>query len=597
MNNKKCILALVIILDALIIVLGLIYINLPGVYFDSAITDYIASTLVHPQVDNQTGMMMSHVGIPLIGNIYYGTLSMFAQIAVLQLFRGTVFTLRITYLLYVVLCADLIFLIIYRLVGKFWIGMCGLLLCGTSISVLTLTRTQYDIMLPGACFFLLSIIFLEKIITSKDDDHLALAKLFYLMGLFLGVSFYDYFCFLFFVPVIVFVAIKHNGHHLVYMMISSIWGFLCGCSLYFCGFADSFITNALGNTRLAFIVLMIFSTLFYAALAVPSFYFLRKKAVPHIIWKTYVILAGVVFVAAIGIAVVCSQLLISKINSFSLGGVESRKTGSKTAFITHFFTLYYSLISGQAAESQINGVCTSIFGRLYFLIFLVITIVLVIMMIIKRERNKARDFIFWMMSFYLSFYICSIPLISGMQEQHMVPLLFLTFPYIVISVWYLARELKNMRYLAVGILSTVFVIMNLVDTYSFYHELNLTRGVGAYSEELNLLFEEAYDRSLNEKDVYFLVNPGVLPSFVYLTDNNIKVELLYSIDGNFDLDKVSLIDEYLSDGYNVFLLSVYYDLDETIDELNRNNGMVAENKRNSQDTRGALVYSIAEIKE
>ncbi|WP_248405320.1 hypothetical protein [Butyrivibrio fibrisolvens] len=597
MNCKKSRLVLIFIIDALIILLGSIYINLPGVYFDSAITDFIASTIVNPQIDNQTGMMMSHVGIPLIGNIYYGTLSMFAQIAVLLFFRGTVFTIRIVYLLYVIICVDLIFLIIYRAVGKYWIGICGLVLCGTSISILTLTRTQYDIMLPGVCFFLLAILFLEKIITSKNDNHLALAKLFYLMGLFLGVSFYDYFCFLFFVPVIVFLAIKHNGHHLVYMIISSIWGFLCGCSLYFCGFADSLITNALGNTRLAFIVLMMFCTLFFAALAVPACFFLRKKAIPYLIWKIYVILLGLVFVAAIGIAVVCSQILISKISSFSLGGVESRKTGSKTAFITHFFFLFYSLVSGQAAELQINGVCTSVFGRLYFWIFLVITIVLVIMMIIKRERNKDREFILWMMSFYLSFYICSIPLISGMQEQHMVPLLFLMFPYIVISVCYLARELKDVRYFAVGILSSVFVIMNLIDTYSFYHELNMTRGVGAYSEELNLLFEEAYGRSLKEKDVYFLVNPGVLPSFVYLTDNNIKVELLYGIDGGFDTDKVSLIDEYLSDGYNVFLLSVYYDLDETIDDLNRNYDIVAEDKINSYDSRGTLVYSTAEIKE
>lgn len=597
MNYKKSRIALIIILDAVIILLGSVNINLPGVYFDSAITDFIASTIVNPQIDNQTGMMMSHVGIPLIGNIYHGTLSMFAQIAVLYLFRGTVFTLRMVYLLYVVICADLIFIIIYRTVGKFWVGVCGLCLCGTSISVLTLARTQYDIMLPGACFFLLSIIFLNRIVTSKGTDYLELAKLFYLMGLFLGISFYDYFCFLFFAPVIVFLSIKYNGNHLKYVLFSSIWGFLCGCSLYFCGYADSLITNVLGNTRLAFIVLMMFCAIFYTVLAFPTFYFLKMKAIPHIIWKIYVILLGFVFVTAIGLVVICSQLLISKISSFSLGGVESRKTGSRIAVILRFFNLYYSLVSGYAAESQINGACTSIFGRLYWGIFLVVTILIVVMMIIKRERDKDRDFIFWMMSFYISFYICSVPLISGMQEQHIVPLLFLTFPYIVISVWYLARELKDMKYLTVGILSSVLVIANLVDTYSFYHELNLTRGVGAYSEELNLLFEEAYARSLKEKDVFFLANPGIFPSFVYLTDNNIKVELLYGIDGNFDIDKGSLIDEYLSDGYNVFLLSVYYDLDEMVDVLNSNYDIVAENKRTSQDTRGTLVYSIAEIKK
>ena len=188
-----------------------------------------------------------------------------------------------------------------------------------------------------------------------------------------------------------------------------------------------------------------------------------------------------------------------------------------------------------------------------------------------------------------------MPLISGMQEQHLVPLLLMTIPYIILIVWNCFEENKEKRHNIIIILSLCLVVLNLFDVTAFYKKLVVTRGIGGYSEQLNELFENAYNRSLEEKDVYFLVNPGVFPSFVYLTDNHIKVELLYGVDGNYDPNKATLIKEYLSNGYNVFLLSVYYDLDEKVDELGNSYGITFKDKTNSRDSNGSLVYSLYEI--
>lgn len=587
--------SIIIVINILILILGSIYIELPGVYFDSAIADFLASTIVHPEIDNQTGMTMSHVGIPVVGSIYHGVLSMFAQIIVLSFAHGTAFTLRVVYLLYVVICADLVYVIVRRVTNNIYISISGMLLCGTCISVITVTRTQYDIMLPGTCFFMLSFITLYRIITSEKDDFLALSRSFYLLSLCLGISFYDYFCFLFFVPVIVFLALKYNGQHFVYVLVSAIWGFLCGCNLYFCGFTDSLITNVMGNTRITVLSLILFVMVFYTVLGIPSVYILRGKKVPSIIVKVYIVTLIVIAIAALIIGFIFLRLIISKFSDFGFDGVKARINDNGPSVAIKFFYLFYSLVSGQAAELQINGVSTSLFACLYFVIWGIGTALFIIISIIKKKLSKIGEFIFWLMTFYLSFYICSIPLISGMQEQHLVPLLFMTFPYIILIIWYVFEEIKVKEPKIIILLSLCLVLLNIFDISAFYKKLVVTRGIGAYSEKLNELFEDAYNKSFEEKDVYFLVNPGIFPSFVYMTDNHIKVELLYGVNGNYDPDKASLINEYLSDGYKVFLLSVYYDLDETIDELGSSYNITFKEKINSKDTNGSLVYSLCEI--
>ena len=149
-KNCKDILVLMFII-AIVISLGTINISLPGVYFDSAITDYLASIIVHPEIDNSQ-TTMSHVGLPLLGSIYHGSASMFLQIIVLLFFEASVITLRVPYLFYYVIAVFLMYKIINKLSSR-KSAFVGTIILSCMIYVVTLTRTQYDIMLLGVVFF------------------------------------------------------------------------------------------------------------------------------------------------------------------------------------------------------------------------------------------------------------------------------------------------------------------------------------------------------------------------------------------------------------------------------------------------------------
>ena len=147
-----------------------------------------------------------------------------------------------------------------------------------------------------------------------------------------------------------------------------------------------------------------------------------------------------------------------------------------------------------------------------------------------------------------------------------------------------------------AVIFCIIAVLNICDISTFYKELAVTEGVGAYSAKLNELFETSYEHSLDNDDVFFLVRPGVFPSFVYMTDNNIKVELLYGVDGSADPDKMTLIGDYLSHGYNVYILSVYEDFDDMADELTDEYKYELSDITEAYDTNGSFVYSMCEVR-
>lgn len=267
-----------LLIMTLVFVVGLQNINLPGIYFDSAITDYLATLVVHPTIDN-TETTMSHVGIPLLGSIYHGSFTMFLQIILLIFFKPTAVTLRLPYLLYYTFVVFILYKIIYSIANR-KIAITAAIISSGMIHTITLTRTQYDIMLPGVIFYLASIYLL---ITKMDVWNNTLPegkknanKYSFLMGLLIGLAFYCYFCFILYLPITMIFLWTLQKNNRVWAEISHITGVLAGSSLYFIGYTDSLFTNIMGNQISTLILLIIFCILFYVVIGIPAYCFLKK---------------------------------------------------------------------------------------------------------------------------------------------------------------------------------------------------------------------------------------------------------------------------------------------------------------------------------
>lgn len=263
----------------LVLVVGLQNIKLPGIYFDSAITDYLAALVVHPAVGN-TETTMSHVGLPLLGSIYHGSFTMFLQMILLTFFEPSAFTLRLPYLLYYAFAVFILYKIIYAITDKKTAITASVIISGM-MHTITLTRTQYDIMLPGVVFFLASIYLLISKMdvwnNTLSDGKKTANKYSFLMGLLIGLAFYCYFCFIFYLPITMVLLWILQKNNRVWSEISHITGVLAGSSLYFIGYADSLFTNIMGEQTSTLVLLIVFCILFYAAIGIPAYCFLKER--------------------------------------------------------------------------------------------------------------------------------------------------------------------------------------------------------------------------------------------------------------------------------------------------------------------------------
>lgn len=147
--------------------------DLPGVYYDAVYPDYLAAVGAFPGVDNFT-QITKHVGLPVLGNFYHGTLTAAVQYIVLKIVgHASVWTLRLVNLSYIAIHGIMIFMIGKRIYKQSVIPFVCALICVTSQGVLSISRTQYYIMLPGCILFLLSAVYLNKGMESLQDGRKA----------------------------------------------------------------------------------------------------------------------------------------------------------------------------------------------------------------------------------------------------------------------------------------------------------------------------------------------------------------------------------------------------------------------------------------
>lgn len=590
-NNRSDILILAIIIS-LVLLIGLIHIELPGVYFDSAITDYLASLVVHPQMENSE-TTMSHVGLPVLASVYHGSASMFFQILILNLFEANVITLRLPYLLYYALSTFLVYKIISILSSQ-KIACIGATLLSVLIYVVTLPRTQYDIMLLGVVFFLLAIYELVAHWSIfQNESYEDADKYSFIIGMYLGLAFYDYFCFILFLPIILFSLLKIQRNNRGWIFLSNVTGVIFGSTLYFVGYADSLLTNIIGQGKLTSILLVIFTLVFLIFIGIPSFYFLYKRDKSKFL-RCYFKIGGLcVVVALFGMLVIMLPLIKEKIslNGLNVFGNEC----SLDERLSKYFVIMMRIGSNSKCEEMINGLHTSIAPTILWSVFLVLQVFYYIWCAKSKTESDKTRLINILNGMFICYYVISLPLIARMQPQHFVPFLFL-MPVILFSELGIMLQPGNQKAIKITAFLTLIIIclFNVRDHIVFQNMLSENEGVGAYSVAYDRLASEGVTNSKQGmKEVYLFAEPGFIPSFIYLTDNSVKTDILYDVSGTFSEERIVKIYDYLEQNYHVNIVtrSNMSQITQVLGQYNDNNLATYE----YTDSSGSVLFRRLEI--
>ena len=143
------------------------------------------------------------------------------------------------------------------------------------------------------------------------------------------------------------------------------------------------------------------------------------------------------------------------------------------------------------------------------------------------------------------FYVCSLPIATGMQPQHFVVTYFIMFFIIIIGGCYICSFLsKRVALLAVTMFLTLGAGINTVNNKLFLEMLEKTGGRGGFSSAYNELAYKAYADEEKGKKIYVFPEWGFNANFIYLTSNSCKTirdadininELQQKIDGGYTI--------------------------------------------------------------
>ncbi len=559
-RNIRLLLGIVLIF-AVTYFIGGMAIHLPGIYFDAVYPDYLAAIGAFPEVENFT-QITQHIGFPLLGNLYHGTITAAVQYLVLIIAgQANVYTLRYVNLFYFALIGCVMFCMLYKITKRYWLSLFGVLICVTGPNVISFPRTQYYIMLPGVIFLFLSIwILVDDFFISGvcAEEKLLLA------GILQGIAFYCYFSYLLFVPASFFIIYKNSKEEKITKCILYGWGILLGSICYFWGYYDSFIVNFFGKTLFAkglFSVGCLFIA-FILVLPTLTIFFSKMRKYRKKIFLLYLITGIIIAVLGLFVLVFCLMRMSDKKDSleYIFNLIQTRNSGSRLLI---FWQLAQRLVSNISSQGLVYGKVFTKSGYIYITLWLIILAGVLISRMINVE-SAANDLCYKMYKalgmYIIAFYVFSLPIIKGMQEQHFVALYFVLFLMLISGFGYLSSFCSEGKVkVCLLILTPVCLLANIYGDHRFTDQLKREDGAGYYSIVYSEFADTAYKDKEKDGKIYVFPEWGFFPSFIYLTSNSCQTVRSADID-------IEDIQKKLNMGYQVVVASNDPELSDNIIE-------------------------------
>lgn len=594
-KDKKHIVTLwilpIVCIWALVFFVGGAALYLPGVYYDAVYPDYLAAIGAFPGIDNFT-QITKHIGLPLLGNYYHGTITAGVQYMILKCFgHANQLTLRLANLTYFAAAGSLVYAIGYKISKSVVIPLIGVLLCITAPNVLLIPRTQYFIMLPGCIFFLSSFLLL---CTDADIADGIRPKIILIAGVLQGLAFYGYFTYLFFAPAsIILISVFSKGtlRQKINKEIVYLWGFLIGSIGYFIGYYDSLLTNLFGKSTLTYALLCggIICMIIYLAMPILLVWRHGNSKELGIGMKIFVSVSAAAVLAACLAGGIVLFLYKDKFqNALSLLFFsQERNTGSR--FLT-FWQMMYMLISGESAQNLMFGEILNGRYGIYFYLGIFLSVVTAVMAVFKRKDKSANSVLKYIGAGYLYlvvYYVFTLPIASGMQPQHFVGVYFLLFVLLILDAVYIGRHISKWLKISAGlVIIVVGVCFNVVNDMAIIRLLEQTEGRGRYSAVLDEFAEEAYLDEEKENKIYVFPQWGFYANFVYLTENTCAAVRDADIEYEMLRDRLESGDTIVIAAFDK----------ESIEDVVQNLGLVSCEWYDMKSKEGDYVFSYVMVK-
>ena len=501
-------------------------IDLPGLYMDAVNPDYLATGLFFHDYPN-TCWLLPYIGFPLITQLYHGTVSFMIGSPVYLIFGASVESLRVLNMVYGLSAVILLYFIINKATdGNRWIAFATALCLATHIALLSSFRTQLYILLPGT-ICLLGAVYL--LLLQKNDS----VKYILISGILAGFAFYTYFVYLFFVPAF-FILLRYQCKEKYLANVGKwLFGFAVGSSLYFVAYFSMMVVLLNVGKVYELLGLFLFIISWSIVIGIPFYFIYHNKKMSSKVKRGYIWF--LIFLTAVGLAMLAILIYKGKIASCLayLSQIVQRLeiNGESTSFLgrVYLFARYtLSMLQNNTNESIIFGHPVSVLTGVYPVILGLMTIVSSYIIFKNNEYRKIGAILYSIVLFLISFGVTSLVFITRLGGHHFVSTLYIIFIILGIEahiIFNYLKDIKKKNKIAIRAGVTVlalFLTVNFMNQGIFVEYLQRTGGIRMYSEQLNLLAENAVDNKRSGvNEIYIFPEWGFMMSFNFLTKNSV----------------------------------------------------------------------------
>ena len=489
-----------------------------GIYMDSVNPEYWIARTINPELANPLWIPPTF-GPPALLTLYAGTFSYFFELPIIKVLGFSIFSLRFAQSILGIILLTLVYKIICIATKKPMIGLLTTLLLAIEPAFFFSYRTQFQVMLAGLIWLLLSLVLMYK----KSVSRWGLSLLF--AGLFYGFAVYTYFIYLFFLPgILVLIYLEQRKN--IQEILRWVFGLVIGLTPYLYGYISMFV--AVGNVN-----------------------------------DTLNLIKG--WLQMLQPTTGMNDSFVSRIeNSFSFSYQAISNIGNQWMLISDAMT-------PRSTDLKLLLLSLSLFTLSLFFS----------MKVAKYKLNGNQNFlaIFWVL---ISSYLLFAAIFGGRLGSHHF-ILIMPLVYIILAVCIghsIDYFSKNRNSLVVVFLTATLIASLSIHQGNFLFErLRETGGVGLSTNALSNLAIDA--RQDPNKSIYIFPDWGFFMPFAFQTQNRVEYSLDSSL-ANIErlllegrVAKVAFWNLESLNSYKEVLNSSQLDLNFKVVEYFRNDGVVA----------------------